>query len=389
MPEFHHGVRVLEINEGTRPIRTISTAVIGFVAISDDADTDYYPDNTAVLVTDLRLAMSKAGTDGNLYKTLDAIHDQTNAVCVIVRVPRGADEAETTTNIIGGVNAQGKYTGMKALLSAQANLEVTPRILGVPGFDSLAVSVELVGLAQKLRAFCYASAWGATTKEEAVAYRDNFGQREIMIVFPEFNGWDTTLNQTVEISAVARALGLRAKTDNEEGWHKTLSNLTVNGVSGVSKDIYFQLQDPATDAGYLNANEVTCLINKQGFRFWGNRTCSSDPLFAFENYTRTAQVLADTIAESLMWAIDKPMHASLIKDILDSVNAKFRELKSNGYIIDGEAWFDKDANDPTTLKDGKLYIDYDYTPVPPLENLILKQRITDRYLHNFATQIAA
>lgn len=36
-------------------------------------------------------------------------------------------------------------------------------------------------------------------------------------------------------------------------------------------------------------------------------------------------------------------------------------------------------NDKDTLKAGKLTIDYDYTPVPPLENLMLRQRITDQY----------
>ena len=44
-------------------------------------------------------------------------------------------------------------------------------------------------------------------------------------------------------------------------------------------------------------------------------------------------------------------------------------------------------NSPTTLADGKLYIDYDYTPVPPLENLQLRQRITDRYLAEFAARV--
>ncbi|GCI47222.1 phage tail protein [Escherichia coli] len=37
----------------------------------------------------------------------------------------------------------------------------------------------------------------------------------------------------------------------------------------------------------------------------------------------------------------------------------------------------------------KLTIDYDYTPVPPLENLMLRQRITDQYLVNFASQVSA
>ena len=156
---------------------------------------------------------------------------------------------------------------------------------------------------------------------------------------------------------------------------------------GISKDVFWDLQDPATDAGYLNANEVTTLIQQSGFRFWGSRTCSDDPLFAFENYTRTAQVLADTIADAHFWAADKPMHASLIKDIVEGANAKFRELKNNGYIIDGSCWFDPSANSKETLKDGQCYIDYDYTPVPPLENLMFRQRITDRYLVDFAKSI--
>ena len=31
--DYHHGIQVVEINEGTRPIRTVATAVIGLVAI--------------------------------------------------------------------------------------------------------------------------------------------------------------------------------------------------------------------------------------------------------------------------------------------------------------------------------------------------------------------
>ena len=52
---------------------------------------------------------------------------------------------------------------------------------------------------------------------------------------------------------MARALGLRAKIDEEVGWHKSLSNYEVNGVTGISKDVYWDLQDPSTDAGVLNA----------------------------------------------------------------------------------------------------------------------------------------
>lgn len=387
--DYHHGVRVVELSDGARPIRTIATAIIGFVATAADADAAAFPLNTPVLVTSIRAAEGKAGTNGTLKKVLNAIGDQTNAIAVVVRVEAGADAAATNSNVIGTVTEQGQYTGLQALLAAQAKLGVKPRILGCPGLDTLPVATELAAIAQKLRGFAYISASGAATKEEANTYRENFGQREVMVLWPDFVTWDTVANASADAWAVARALGLRAKIDEEIGWHKTLSNVPVNGVTGITKDVFWDLQDPATDAGYLNANEITTLIRKEGFRFWGSHTCSADPLFAFENYTRTAQVIADTIAEAHLWAVDKPLNPSLARDIIEGINAKFRELKALGYIIDGNAFYDPDVNSEVTLKDGKLYIDYDYTPVPPLENMMFRQRITDRYLADFAALIGA
>ncbi|WP_409269679.1 phage tail sheath protein [Pseudomonas sp. KCJK9044] len=385
--EYHHGVRVVEINEGTRPIRTVSTAIVGMVCTADDADPAAFPLNTPVLITSVQSAIAKAGKTGTLAASLQAIADQTQPVTVVVRVAAGETDAEITSNIIGGTDENGKYTGMKALLAAKGRLKVTPRILGVPGLDSQPVATALVAIAQQLRAFAYVSAAGCKTKEEATAYRENFGAREVMVIWPDFEYWNTETDATGTAPAVARALGLRAKIDQDTGWHKTLSNVAVNGVTGISADVFWDLQNPATDANYLNGNEVTTLINADGYRFWGSRTCSADPLFAFENYTRTAQVLADTMAEAHMWAMDKPMHPSLVRDMIEGINAKFRELISGGYLIGGEAWYDEEANTEATLKAGKLFIDYDYTPVPPLEDLTFRQRITDRYLADFASRI--
>jgi uncharacterized protein len=79
-------------------------------------------------------------------------------------------------------------------------------------------------------------------------------------------------------------------------------------VTGLSASVYWDLQATGTDADLLNQACVTTLIRKDGFKFWGQRTCSDDPLFLFENYTRTAQVLADTIAEGHMWAVRQTCH---------------------------------------------------------------------------------
>ncbi|WP_129991201.1 phage tail sheath protein [Rahnella sp. CFA14(1/10)] len=393
MSDFHHGVQVVEINDGTRVITTVSTAIIGMVCTANDADEKVFPLNTPVLITDVIAAQGKAGKTGTLLPALTAIGDQCKPVTVVVRVAESENEdeevaaAETLSNIIGGADENGQYTGLKALLTAEAATGVKPRILGVPGLDPQEVATALATVCQSLRAFGYISAWECKTLSDAIKYRDNFSQRELMLIWPDFISWDTTANTSSTAYATARALGLRAKIDQETGWHKTLSNVGVNGVTGISASVFWDLQASGTDADLLNEAGVTTLVRKDGFRFWGNRTCSDDPLFLFENYTRTAQVLADTMAEAHMWAVDKPMTASLIRDIIDGINAKFRELKSNGYIIDGTCWFDESANDKDTLKAGKLYVDYDYTPVPPLESLTLRQRITDTYLVNLAASI--
>lgn len=324
---------------------------------------------------------------------MQAIADQSKPVTVVVRVEdcTGDDEetklAQTVSNIIGTTDENGQYTGLKALLAAESVTGVKPRILGVPGLDTKEVAVALASVCQKLRAFGYISAWGCKTISEVKAYRQNFSQRELMVIWPDFLAWDTVTSTTATAYATARALGLRAKIDQEQGWHKTLSNVGVNGVTGISASVFWDLQESGTDADLLNESGVTTLIRRDGFRFWGNRTCSDDPLFLFENYTRTAQVLADTMAEAHMWAVDKPITATLIRDIVDGINAKFRELKTNGYIVDATCWFSEESNDAETLKAGKLYIDYDYTPVPPLENLTLRQRITNKYLANLVTSV--
>ncbi|WP_195904117.1 phage tail sheath subtilisin-like domain-containing protein, partial [Serratia marcescens] len=204
---------------------TVSTAIVGMVCTAEDADASVFPLDTPVLITDVLAASGKAGKKGTLAASLRAIAEQAKPVTVVVRVATGKDAAETTSNIIGGANAEGRYTGMKALLSAQAELGVKPRILGVPGLDSLEVATALAGICQQLRAFGYISAHGCKTVQEAIKYRDNFSQRELMLIWPDFVSWNTTANQSDIAYATARALGLRAKIDTETGWHKTLSNV--------------------------------------------------------------------------------------------------------------------------------------------------------------------
>jgi phage tail sheath protein FI len=201
--QYHHGVRVTEINEGTRPIRMVSTAIIGLVATAADADADFFPLDRPVLVTNVRAALAKAGTSGTLRQSLQAINDQCDPVVIVVRVAPGAGadaeaiEAATNTNVIGG-NSGGNYTGLQALLAAHAQLGVKPRILGAPGLDTQPVAAALAVVAKKLRGMAYVYANGAQDVDDAVLYRDEFGDRELMIIWPDFVAWNTDTSATTE-----------------------------------------------------------------------------------------------------------------------------------------------------------------------------------------------
>lgn len=385
---FKHGITVTEITTGSRTLTPLSTAIIGLVATASDADADVFPLDRPALVTDIEAALGAAGTTGTLRGALRAIADQTRPVVVVVRVAEGEDEEATNANVIGDT-IEGRKTGLQALLAAEGQLGVKPRILGAPGLDTQAVTTALAIVAQKLRGFAYARALG-TSVSEATLYRANFSQRELMLLFPDFLAFDAGAAATTTSHAVARALGLRARIDEEVGPHKTLSNVPVEGVGGLTRDIQWDLSGDDTEAALLNAAEVTALVRTStGYRFWGNRTCSAEPLFAFESTVRVAQILADTVARGMEWAIDKPLTPALARDIVETVNGFFRQLKASGVLLGANAWYDEAQNSTESLKAGKLRIDYDYTVPPPLEDLGFTQRLTDAYFADFASQIAA
>lgn len=390
LDKYHHGVRVSELTDGIRrAIRTITTNIIGLVATASDADETTFPEDTAVLVTNIQSVIGKAGKLGTLKKALQAIVDQANTTVIVVRVPTATTEAEQTSLVVGSTTAAGKLTGLKALLTAKAKFGASPRVLGAPGLDTQAVTTELISIAQKLRGFAYAYAYGCDSKEEVVAYRESFAARELMLIWPQFIHYNTDTSQNEAISPVGYALGLRAKIDSLIGWHKVISNVAVNGVVGIDRDVWWDLQQTGTDADYLNSNEITTLIREDGFRFWGSRTCDSTGDYPFEVSTRTAQILADTVAEAHMWAVDKPLHPSLASDLLEGVNAKLSDLSKQGYLMGGQAWYDETKNPVENLSAGKFRLSYDYGPVPPLEDLGFYQNLTDDYLADFGARITA
>ncbi|AFO91524.1 phage tail sheath C-terminal domain-containing protein [Phaeobacter inhibens] len=400
MSGFLHGVEVLEIDTGPRPIRTISTGVIGIVGTAPAADADAFPLNTPVLIAGSRseaakLDMTADGTGGGtLPGALDGIFDQIGAVVIAVRVEEGADDTETLANMIGGVNATtGQFEGVHALLGAESVVGHAPRILCAPGWthqrleDSgnpgtyLAnpVVAELEGIADRIGAVIIADGPN-TTDAAAQAYAGDWGTSgRIYVVDP----WVKVLGSDgtpVDQPASARVAGVIARTDNDRGFWVSPSNQGIFGIIGTSRPVDFKLGDKASRANLLNENDVATIIRQDGYRLWGNRVPTADPKWQFLCVRRTADVLNESIQRAHMWAVDRAITKTYMDDVVEGVNGFIATLIAQGALLGGSCWADPDLNTPTSIQNGQVWFNFDFTPPYPAERVTFRSHLTNEYI---------
>jgi phage tail sheath protein FI len=463
--DFLHGVEVIEVDDGIRPIQTVRSGVIGLIGTAPDANATEFPLNTPVLLAGTQRKAALLGDEGSLKDAVDAIFDQTGAMVVVIRVEEGEDINETMSNIIGDGTL---FTGVHGFLAAKSTVKVTPKILIAPGFTSLRptgvasiavgdggtgytaatvaitggggegaeataviadgvitgitvtkagfgytsapdvaitgdgsdaaatattgasanpVVAELAGIADRLRAVIFADGPNSTDAA-AITYREDWGSARVYVIDPHVMVWDTDSDAAVAQPASARAAGRQAALDNDRGFWWSPSNQLLNGVVGIARPIDFNLSDPNTVANLLNENEVATVIQQDGYRLWGNRTCSSDPLWAFLSVRRTADMIYESIEQAFLWAMDRPMSAQLLRDVEGSVNAYLRHLVALGAILGGRAWLDTELNSATALQAGQLYIDFDIEPAAPLERLTFRAHRNAGYYEELVEQVA-
>ena len=400
MPEqFLHGVEVIELNDGARPIQTVKSSVIGLVGTAPQG-----PVNTPTLILGSRAkaveifgANDDANKDYTIPKALDGIFDQAGAMVVVINVADPSNPAHlttgsldpaniTSTDVVGGVDGTtGQYKGVHALLAANSELGVTPRILIAPGFthdmpsgNANPVVSELLGIAENLRAVIIADLPN-TNDTDAIDYVGDFGSARVYTIYPWVKVLDSSGN-IVEEPASARVAGLIVKSDNERGFWWSPSNLAINGIIGISKPIDFVLGDVNSKANYLNENNIATIIQESGFRLWGNRTLSADPKWAFLQARRTADMINDSLLKAHLWAVDRNITKTYIEDVLEGVNNYLRHLKSIGAIIGGTAFADPELNTPDQIAQGKVSFDFDFTPPYPAEHIIFRSKMSDQYL---------
>lgn len=472
--DFLHGVEVLQVDDGSRPVRTVKSAVIGLVGTAPDADATTFPLNRPVLLTSPiqgdKLKSQVGPVTGTLYHAVQQIFAQAGAAIVVVRVAEGAGAndaaklAATLPNVIGGTQ-NGEYVGMQALIGAKSIVGVQPRVLCAPGFTSVRplgglrnlalssggtgytsapavsftggggtgatavatvvagvvtnltitnpgtgftstptvvftggggtgaaatatvgalanpVAAAFAGVADRLRAMALI-AGPNTTDADAIDYRNDHGSKRLFIIDP----WVKALigpqigGTILDMDATAAVAGMIAKSDNDRGFWWSPSNQTINAIIGTGRSVDFTLGDVNSRANLLNENEIATIIREDGFRLWGNRTCSADPKWAFLSVVRTADIINDSLQRAHLWAVDRCINRAYVTAVVNSVNAYLRQLKAQGAILGGKCWADPTLNTPENIADGKVFFDFDFTPPFPAERVTFRSHLVNDYV---------
>lgn len=377
---FFHGVTVTNVDTGARVIALPSSSIIGLVDTFVPAPAYSAQPNDLVMITNEREAVAAFGPDSAMTKACQAIYTRAKAVIVACGVAKLESPAEQTSAIIGGVQANGKRTGLQALLDGKSRFNAQPRLLVTPKHSATqAVGTALVALADKLRGLAILD--GPNTTDEAVmAYAENFGAKRAYLVDPGVQYWDTTADATVDAPGSAWVAGLFAWTDSEYGFWASPSNKEFVGITGTSRPIEFLDGDETCRANLLNNANITTIIRDDGFRLWGNRTLSSDPKWAFVTRVRTMDIVMDAILYGHKWAVDRSITATYIKDVTEGLQAFMRDLKAQGAIINFEVFADPELNTASQLEQGKVYWNIRFTDVPPAENPNFRVEVTNQWL---------
>ena len=135
-------------------------------------------------------------------------------------------------------------------------------------------------------------------------------------------------------------------------------------------------------ANRLNAEEISCIVQKDGFRLWGNRGCAIDPAWAFISVVRTADIIGDSLQAAHLWALDRCTDLEYQEAVLGSVNAYLRYLMAppRRAIQGGQAWVDPARNTKEAIADGRIVFSFDFTPCYPAERITFDMILTNDYI---------
>lgn len=291
-------------------------------------------------------------------------------------------------DIIGEVDVDGNRSGLQSLIDTYNLFGYVAKMIIAPGFCTQnSVAVEMITVADKLRAMALIDAPVGTTVSEVIAGRGpsgsinfNTSNKRAILCYPHVKRYDTDTGSEVLEPLSQRLAGVIAAKDVEKGYWWSPSNTEIKGIVGMETPITALINDSTTEANALNEAGIVTLFNSfgSGIRAWGNRSAAFPTNTAPENFIsvqRTADILHESLEYAMLQFLDRPINQALIDSIRESANGFIRTLIQRGALIDGTCIYDPAKNPETEIAAGHLTFDLEFMPPTPAERITFESYI--------------
>ncbi|MCE2835623.1 MAG: hypothetical protein LW834_01270 [Cyanobium sp. 49614_E6] len=95
---------------------------------------------------------------------------------------------------------------------------------------------------------------------------------------------------------------------------------------------------------------------------------------------RTADMINESILRGHLWAVDRCITATYLEEVMESVRQYLRTLKARGAILGGDVWVDPEQNTPTSIANGQVVFDFEFTPPYPAERVTFRSHLVNTYV---------
>lgn len=387
MPEivnFEHNGLTIEAQRPPEPLGPLGGEVLGWVVTAPDRDPSV-PLNVPFRIAnqaDAALLDTTGDEAGTGWHAVSEVLKKAKVPQYVVVVEEGLDIAETTANIIGGIDpTSGQPLGLEALPNAQE----VPTVFACPGYSHQSeVRQAMASMAKRLMSRFVIDAIddtvdAVTTDSETIG-GEGTGYRRGYMAYQMTAIYSRAALGDVMIAPSVQAMACFAATDP---WVSPGNQGVL--IQDVSRHVNYNILDKSTNGDLLNRYGVSYYARTSlgGFSLIGNRGVTGE----FISHVG----LEDAIARKLMKAAQKGMAKNLTKSFMEQevrkINRFAQDLVAQEVIPAAEIYLHPTLNTIERYKNGSWYVVFDYGRYSPNEHTIIHLNAKDELTEEFIEEV--
>lgn len=374
----NRGIVTERSSDSARPIKVNSTLPIALVVTSNIAAGIYGFDSPEDAIKD---DVIKTHTTGNMMKYLKLGVDEfpVTVPTIIVVCNEGADDAETKSNIIAGVNSIKKAASTINLASSKGSvIGCNPDIITVAdhAIGDMDVANAMISVCDAIKARTFIDL-DADSNGDAISQRDLFGSDRVTLAKTSLGKWNTETDSTDYYDSGVVLAWLRAYVDggDEIGWSRSISNevLPFSSIKEPSDFVAGVLDetDPLTEA------QIMSYITYMGIRTWNYQTTDADPIWQDARRVRIVDLASAAVLKGIFFAVDEPIVK--LREAKKSLREFMNTLVGKNVMLAHEVKLDMKRTTPSEITAGRFYFIIDFQEMPVAVRICVTFNQTDRF----------